>query len=61
MSEPRSTESLRAPEVASLLGIPLGSLYRAVAAGEIPVVRVGRRLRFFADQLEAWRASGGTK
>jgi excisionase family DNA binding protein len=32
------------PEVAELLGISRSAAYRAVARGEIPTIRIGRRL-----------------
>jgi excisionase family DNA binding protein len=32
------------PEVARLLGISRSAAYRAVARGEIPTIRIGRRL-----------------
>ena len=40
---------------ARLINVTLGTLYSMVARGEIPFVRLGRRLvRFPRPQLEAW-------
>jgi excisionase family DNA binding protein len=35
---------LRVPEAAALLGVSASTYYAAAARGEVPVVRVGRRL-----------------
>ena len=43
-----------------LLPLPKSSLYDLARYGKIPgVVRVGRRVLFDLDQLEAWIESGG--
>ena len=39
------TMTLSVEESAELLGIGRGTAYRAVARGEIPALRLGRRLR----------------
>lgn len=60
MPENHPPEALKAEEVAGLLRIPLDSVYRLAKQGVIPSVQVGRRRRFFVDQLETWRSAGGT-
>ncbi len=53
---------LRAEEVAHLLGIGRSKVYELIAAGELPVVRVGRSLRVNRLALERWiedRTRGG--
>ena len=46
--------ALTSKEAASLLGISLQTLDRAVKRGEIPVVRIDRKRRFEPDDLRAW-------
>ena len=42
-------------EVEARTGLRRGTLYSMVARGEIPYVRLGRRLvRFQAQEIEAW-------
>jgi excisionase family DNA binding protein len=45
---------LRAEEAARALGIGRSKLYALVAAGEIPVIRIGRSTRIPAAALERW-------
>jgi excisionase family DNA binding protein len=40
------------PQVAELLGISVNSVYRGVARGELPSIRVGRRLLVPRPALE---------
>lgn len=51
-------EILTVRQVAELLGIARNSVYQAAAAGEIPSVRVGRRILFARRSLEVWLAAG---
>ena len=44
MHDDDRSRTISVPQAAVLLGICRGSAYRAVRAGQIPVVRVGRRL-----------------
>lgn len=37
--------------VASFLAMPRNEVYKLVAAGELPAVRVGRRIRFRPDDI----------
>ena len=49
---PRKTsETLTVPEAAAVLGISRDSAYRAAARGEVPTVRIGRRLLVPRHQL----------
>jgi excisionase family DNA binding protein len=45
---------LRPHEVAALLGISRSSCYRLLAAGQLPVCRVGRSIRTPSDELDTW-------
>jgi len=45
---------LRAEEAARALGIGRSKLYALLAAGELPVVRIGRSTRIPAAALERW-------
>jgi excisionase family DNA binding protein len=47
---------MTAPEVATLLRLPLKSVYDLVAMRRIPVVRLGSRLRFDHSDVLAWIA-----
>lgn len=37
-------QTLTVPEVAALLGVSLGAAYKAIQRGEIPSIRVGKRV-----------------
>lgn len=50
---------LTAREVADILGMREHAVYRLAREGIIPVVHVGRFLRFDPDQLQEWIANGG--
>ena len=45
---------MNARELADLLGLTLGTIYKKVRRGEIPVVRIGRSVRFPRDEIERW-------
>lgn len=45
---------LRVNEVAQLLSIGRRTVYTLVAAGELPAVRVGERLRFRPREIDAY-------
>lgn len=49
----------KAEDVAALMRLPLASVYELVRSGSIPVVRIGRLVRFEQDQIAAWISSGG--
>ena len=53
-------EMLRAVEVAEWLDVRPYRVYELVRQGRIPVVRLGRQVRFSRNALEAWAAAGGT-
>lgn len=49
-----------AKEVAGILGMPLTTLYDHARGGGIPgTVRIGTRVRFDLDKLDAWLDAGG--
>lgn len=41
-------------ELSRLLSIPKGSLYNLVSQKRIPIVRIGRRLRFDTEDISKW-------
>ena len=45
---------LKAEEVASVLGVGRSKVYQLAGTGDLPVVRVGRSMRFPADALRRW-------
>jgi excisionase family DNA binding protein len=47
-------ELLKATEVARVLGIGRTRVYELMAAGELPVVRIGRFVRVPRRSLESW-------
>ena len=52
-----TTELLTIPEVARRLGLHRDTVYRKIAAGEIPALRLGGEhgpLRVPVDELERW-------
>lgn len=47
-------------DVASVLSLPPSTVYDRAAQGKLPgVVRVGQRLLFDLDKLDAWIDAGG--
>lgn len=50
-------ELMRVADVAHLMGLTTGRVYQLIAAGEIPVVRIGGSLRIPRDAWDAWIAS----
>jgi excisionase family DNA binding protein len=52
---------LHAKEVADATGLPLARVYELSRNGEMPVIRLGRAMRFNPQEVAAWFASGGTK
>jgi excisionase family DNA binding protein len=52
-------ELVKPERVAEWIGVSRAVVYQMVHVGEIPphcVARIGRRLRFYADQLRSWLA-----
>jgi len=45
---------LRATEAAKLLGLGRSKVFAMVAAGELPVIRLGRSVRIPRQALERW-------
>lgn len=50
--DPSAALLLRVTEAARLLGVSRTTLYQLIAAGEIPVVRIGRSVRIVRSELE---------
>jgi excisionase family DNA binding protein len=57
MSE-NQPDILTIEEAASLLRIPLSSMYRLAQEGRIPAQKVGRHWRFHSQTLIQWIAKG---
>ncbi len=45
---------LRIPEVAKALGLGRTKVYELIAAGELPVIRLGRAVRVSVTALQKW-------
>lgn len=59
VADPTTTATVRhltADDVAERLQIPKWSCYQLVKTGELPVLRIGRRVRFRLADIEAWEA-----
>ena len=53
-------EILTVRQVAEVLGIARNSVYQAAAAGQLPSLRVGRRILFAKRSLEVWLSTAST-
>ena len=51
-------QTLTVEEAAALLGIGRNSAYQAIVRGELPVIRIGRRLLISKTALEGLLATG---
>ncbi|HUX37671.1 MAG TPA: helix-turn-helix domain-containing protein [Rectinemataceae bacterium] len=49
-----SKECMNVEEIATYLGISISTVYHRAAAGTIPVSRIGARLVFLREEIEAW-------
>jgi excisionase family DNA binding protein len=48
-------------QVAAFLGVRIETVYRMAQEGRLPVAcRIGPKLRFDQDEIEAWVKKGGT-
>ena len=45
---------LRPEEAAKMLGLSRSKVFQMLAAGELPVVRIGRSVRLPSDELRVW-------
>ena len=52
--EGRTARMMTVSEVSEYLRISRASVYRLVKMKEIPVIRIGRQLRFRKDVIEEW-------
>jgi excisionase family DNA binding protein len=60
LDHPDSRVTITVPEAAELLGISESAAYEAAARGELPAVKVGRRVLIKRDQfLEILTSTGG--
>jgi excisionase family DNA binding protein len=50
---PPQRATMTVPEAAALLGLSESATYEAVARGEIPAVKIGRRVLIVRDRLMA--------
>jgi excisionase family DNA binding protein len=48
------TRLLEAAEVANMAGLTPGYVYDLARKGQIPTVKIGRRVRFRPDSIEKW-------
>ena len=56
---PTSNKLLRPEEVAERWGIPLAGVWRLAREGRLDVVRIGRRIGFRPQAVEAFERTGG--
>jgi excisionase family DNA binding protein len=50
---------LTTQEVAVILNVPRGHIYRLLKRGRLPAVRIGREWRFDERELSRWLRRGG--
>lgn len=55
--EREPVQHLTAAEVAQRLRVPKWSVYEMAKSGELPVLKIGRRVRFRETDLEEWEES----
>ena len=53
-SEPMLSDVMTVSEVAEYLRVNPQTVYRKAKAGEMPVLRIGRAIRFRKSELEDW-------
>ena len=41
-------------EISALLGIPSENIYRMIKVGELPYLRIGKRIRFDESEILKW-------
>ncbi|BDG59623.1 helix-turn-helix transcriptional regulator [Caldinitratiruptor microaerophilus] len=51
---------VRVPEGARITGLSVATMYRLIASGKLPVVRIGRAARIDIRDLEAFIAANKT-
>lgn len=54
-------EVMTVTEVAEYLRVNPQTVYRKAKAGELPVLRIGRAIRFRRTDLDAWLGSDGKR
>lgn len=60
MPDPTDRPTLSVEEAGQILGLSKDSAYKAVARGEIPALRLGRKLRVPTEQLHRMLAGTAT-
>lgn len=55
-----SENVLKVKEAAEYLRISTSLLHRLCSEQQVPLHRIGRRVLFFASELESWLRTGGT-
>lgn len=53
---PTAVQHLTAEQVGARLNIPVWSIYELVKKGELPHLKIGKRIRFRLADLELWEA-----
>jgi len=53
------TRIMRASEVAALMRVSPGTIYKLVRRGKLPAFRIGSDYRFDAEALDRWCKAGG--
>jgi excisionase family DNA binding protein len=50
----------KAKEVAAATGLPLARIYELARLNQMPVIRLGRAMRFDVQAVAEWLRNGGT-
>lgn len=58
--DPQVVQHLTADEVAARFGVARWVIYQLARKGALRVVRIGRRMRFRLEDVEAFEEAGGT-
>lgn len=61
MSDPTTRQTLTVEEVAAILGLGRNACYEAVARGDIPSLKIGRRILIPRHRLEALLGGSGSQ
>jgi excisionase family DNA binding protein len=55
-----ASQLLTADDLAHRWQVDRSHIYKIARSGDLPVVRIGRVVRFRADDIEAWEMAGGS-
>lgn len=50
----------RVQEIAQMVDVSMSTVYRAIEAGDLPAVRIGRSTRVQGAELASWLTSAGS-